>query len=103
MGDNLDFKPTSFVKVTTAAPIEADLTASFIIQKRFLLGAMFRTGDAIGGLVGFDITDQFHVGYSYDWSYGLQTAIYNKGSHEIVLRYDFMILNKKQIHSPRYF
>jgi type IX secretion system PorP/SprF family membrane protein len=103
VGDNLDFKPTSFIKVTAAAPIEADLTASFIIQKRFLLGAMFRTGDAIGGLVGFDITDQFHVGYSYDWSYGLQTARYNKGSHEIVLRYDFIILNKKQIHSPRYF
>ena len=103
VNDNLDFKPTSFVKVTTAAPIEADLTASFIIQKRFLLGAMFRTGDAIGGLVGFDVTDQFHVGYSYDWSYGLQTARYNKGSHEIVLRYDFIILNKKQIHSPRYF
>jgi len=101
--DNLDFKPTSFVKVTAAAPIEADLTASFIIQKRFLLGAMFRTGDAIGGLVGFDITDQFHIGYSYDWSYGLQTARYNKGSHELVLRYDFIFLNKKQIHSPRYF
>ena len=103
VNDNLDFKPTSFVKVTTAAPIEADLTASFIIQKRFLLGAMFRTGDAIGGLVGFDITDQFHIGYSYDWSYGLQTARYNKGSHELVLRYDFIFLNKKQIHSPRYF
>jgi type IX secretion system PorP/SprF family membrane protein len=103
MGDNLDFKPTSFVKLTAAAPIEADLTASFIIQKRFLLGAMFRSGDAIGGLVGFDITDQFHLGYSYDWSYGLQTVRYNKGSHEIVLRYDFIILNKKQIHSPRYF
>ena len=103
MGDNLDFKPTSFVKLTAAAPIEADLTASFIIQKRFLLGAMFRTGDAIGGLVGFDITDQFHIGYSYDWSYGLQTARYNKGSHELVLRYDFIFLNKKQIHSPRYF
>ena len=103
VNDNLDFKPTSFVKVTAAAPIQADLTASFIFQKTFLLGAMFRSGDAIGCLVGFDITDQFHIGYSYDWSYGLQTAMYNKGSHEIVLRYDFMILNKKQIHSPRYF
>lgn len=100
---NLDFKPTSYIKVTVGAPVEADLTASFLIQKRFLLGAMFRTGDAIGGLVGFDITDQLHLGYSYDWSYGLQTSRYNKGSHELVLRYDFLFLNKKQIHSPRYF
>lgn len=103
LAENLDFKPTSYIKVTAGAPIEADVTASFIIQKRFLLGAMFRTGDAFGGLIGFDITEQLHLGYSYDWSYGLQTSKYNKGSHEILLRYDFLCLNKKQIHSPRYF
>lgn len=103
VAENLDFKPTSYVKVTAGAPIEADLTASFIIQQRFLVGAMIRTGDAIGGLIGLDITDQLHFGYSYDWSFGLKTSRYNKGSHELVLRYDLPFLNKKQIHSPRYF
>lgn len=103
MTDDLAFKPTALVKMTVGAPIEADLTGSFIIMKRLLLGAMFRTGDAVGGLVGFDITDQLHIGYSYDWSYGLRTGLYNKGSHELVLRYDFITFGKKQIHSPRYF
>lgn len=101
--DNLAFKPTTLIKVTPAAPVQADLTASFIMMKKLLLGAMFRTGDAVGGLVGFDITDQFHLGYSYDWSYGLETSRYNQGSHEILLRYDFIFFNKKQVHSPRYF
>jgi type IX secretion system PorP/SprF family membrane protein len=101
--DNLAFKPTGLLKVTAAVPIEADLTASFIIMKRLLIGAMFRTGDAVGGLVGFNITDQFHIGYSYDWSYGLKTSAYNQGSHEIMLRYDFVFFDKKQVHSPRYF
>jgi len=100
--ENLAFKPTMLVKITTAAPIEADLTASFVIVKRLLVGAMFRSGDAVGGLVGFDITDQFHLGYSYDWSYGIKTGTYNSGSHEVVLRYD-ILYNKKQIHSPRNF
>ena len=101
--DNFAFKPTGLLKVTAAAPIEADLTASFIIAKRLLLGAMFRTGDAVGGLVGFNITNQFHIDYSYDWSYGLKTSAYNMGSHEILLRYDFIFYDKKQVHSPRYF
>jgi type IX secretion system PorP/SprF family membrane protein len=101
--DNFAFKPTTYVKVTAGAPVEADLTASFIIMKRLLLGAMFRTGDAVGALIGFDITDQLHIGYSYDWSFGLQTGTYNMGSHELVLRYDFLLFDKKQIHSPRYF
>ena len=100
---DLAFKPTTLIKVTSAAPIQADLTASFIIMKKLMLGAMFRTGDAFGGLVGFDITDQFHIGYSFDYSYGLQTFKHNQGSHEIVLRYDFIFSSKKQIHSPRHF
>jgi type IX secretion system PorP/SprF family membrane protein len=103
MTDNLEFKPTTLVKVTAGAPSQIDLTGSFIIMNRLLLGVMFRSGDAFGGLVGVNVTDQLHLGYSYDWSYGLASSKYNQGSHEIVLRYDFLFYNKKQIHSPRYF
>lgn len=103
LSENLALKPTALVKLTYAAPVQADLTASFIIMQRLLLGAMVRTGDAVGVLVGFDITNQLHFGYSYDWSYGLKTPTYNQGSHELVLRYDFIFSSKKQIHSPRYF
>ena len=68
-----------------------------------MLGAMYRTGDAAGALVGFDITDLLHIGYSFDYSFGVQTFKYNGGSHELVLRYDFLLFDKKQIHTPRYF
>jgi type IX secretion system PorP/SprF family membrane protein len=101
--DNLAIKPTTYIKVTSSAPLQADITASFVIMNKLLVGAMFRTGDAFGALVGLDITNQLHVGYSFDWSYGLKTAKYNQGSHEIVLRYDFLLFDKKQVHSPRYF
>ena len=101
--DNLSLKPTTLIKVTAAAPVQADVTASFLIGKKLLLGAMYRTGDAAGVLVGLDITEQLHLGYSFDWSYGLRTFKYNMGSHEIMLRYDFIFPSKKQIHSPRYF
>lgn len=103
MGDNLAFKPTTLLKVTGAAPAQADVTASFLIVKRLLVGVMFRTGDAAGALVGVDITEQLHLGYSYDWSYGVKTFENNQGSHELVLRYDFIFSDKRQIHSPRYF
>ena len=103
ISENLAFKPTTLIKVTTAAPIQADVTAAFIIAKRLLVGVMFRSGDAVGGLIGFDLSQQFHLGYSYDFSYGLETPKYNSGSHELMLRYDFRFASKKQIHSPRYF
>ncbi len=101
--NNFAFKPTTLVKVTSTAPIQADFSASFIFMKKLLVGAMYRTGDAVGGLIGLDITNQLHIGYSFDWSNGLETSKYNQGSHELVLRYDFVFPGKKQIHSPRNF
>lgn len=103
LAHNLAFKPTTLVKATEGAPLQVDVTASFIIAKKFYIGAMYRTGDSFGALVGLDLSQQFHIGYSYDWSYGMRTFTYNKGSHEIMLRYDFIFSGKKQIHSPRYF
>ena len=103
LSKNLQLKPTTLLKITQGAPIQADLTAAFIIKQRLLLGAMYRTSDAVGALIGFDISQQLHAGYSFDWSYGLQTFRTNGGSHELLLRYDFIYASKKHIQSPRYF
>lgn len=103
LSDNFAFKPTTLVKVTEAAPVQADITAAFVFSNKFLLGAMLRSDDAVGALIGFDLSQKLHIGYSYDWSYGLSTSKYNQGSHEIILRYDFLLKGKKQIHTPRYF
>ncbi len=103
INESIKFKPTSFVKITKGAPVEADITASFIFNDKFQLGAMFRTGDAVGLLAGINITDQFEIGYSFDWSYTNSTAHYNFGSHEVMLRYDFVYKVSENVFSPRYF
>ena len=96
-------KPTMFYKTTEAAPMELDLTIQAIYQNIVWGGLMFRTGDAMGALVGISITEQFDVGYSFDWSYMNATAKYNGGSHEIMLRYDLIFKSEEKIKSPRYF
>jgi type IX secretion system PorP/SprF family membrane protein len=100
LNDDLELKPTTFVKATNAAPLQADLTTSLIINKKFRIGAMFRTGDALGILAGYYINENFQVGYSYDWSYGLRTMRYNYGSHEIML--SFELPKKFQKSSARF-
>lgn len=100
---DVDLKPTTFVKIVTGAPIEGDFTANFILYDKLILGAMYRTGDAIGLLTGFNITDQLNIGYSFDWSFLNTTGKYNYGSHEVMLRYDFIYKDKRRIRSPRYF
>jgi type IX secretion system PorP/SprF family membrane protein len=103
INEHLEMKPATLIKLTAGAPVQMDLTASFIWKNFLHLGAMFRTGDALGVLAGYNISDQLLISYSFDWSYGLQTARYNGGSHEIMLRYDFIIIAPQKIRSPRYF
>ena len=103
LNETIKLKPTAFVKVTNGAPVEGDVTASFIFNDKFSIGGMFRTGDAVGILAGINITDQFTLGYSFDWSFTNTTMVYNGGSHEIMLRYDFIYKNEEKIRSPRYF
>lgn len=100
---NLKFRPTTLVKVTEAAPAEADVTGMFVIQDKIELGAMYRTLDAAGLLLGYNINPQFRIGYSFDWSFTNTTFKYNSGSHEIMLRYDFIYGDQGKIRSPRYF
>jgi type IX secretion system PorP/SprF family membrane protein len=100
---SIKLNPTTLVKSTEAAPIEADITAMVIFRDAFELGAMYRTKDAVGLLLGYNFTGQIRFGYSFDWSFVNNTAKYNSGSHEVMLRYDFIYKNKGRIRSPRYF
>jgi len=103
LSQDVKLKPTCFVKATEGAPVEGDVTASFLFRDKLSLGAMYRTGDAVGALIGFNFTEQFSAGYSFDWSMANTTGKYNSGSHEIMLRYDLISKSKAKIKSPRYF
>lgn len=103
LGQDVSLQPSTYVKFTKGAPVELDFTANFYFYEKFILGAMLRTNDAIGALVGFRISDQWTLGYSYDWSVLNRIPNNNFGSHEIVLRYDFFFMESHKIRSPRYF
>lgn len=103
LSSDVVFKPTTYVKMTKGAPVELDLTANFQFYDRFFLGMMFRTRDAVGALAGLKINEKWMIGYSYDWSILNQIPNNNFGSHEIILRYDFIFLDSHNIKSPRHF
>ena len=100
---SVKLRPSTFVKITPAAPVQFDITALLYFNDIFYFGPMFRSSDAAGVLAGVYITKQFNLGYSFDFSYANSTGKYNGGSHEIMLRYDFIFGDKKNIISPRYF
>ncbi|MDJ1494481.1 type IX secretion system membrane protein PorP/SprF [Cytophagaceae bacterium DM2B3-1] len=95
------WKPSVLAKFVKGAPLQFDLNTNFWFYDRFAVGASYRTGTAILGMVEFQITPQLRLGYAYD--YGLNALQrYNAGTHEIMLRYEFSF-DKAKVLSPRYF
>lgn len=97
----LKFKPAFLFKAVSGAPLQADVTANFLIHDKFTLGAAYRWDAAWSALAGFQITNGLFVGYSYDNDIKALSN-YNSGSHEIFLRFE--LFNKyRLVNSPRFF
>lgn len=99
----LKFKPAILAKATQGAPLQVDVSANFMYNEKFVLGAAYRWDAAFSGLAGFQISDQFLIGIAYDREItDLGATTFNDGSFEIVLRYDF-IRTVSNLKSPRFF
>ena len=78
-----------------------DVQTIFHKYERRTLGAAYRLDAAFSGLVGFQLTDQFFVGYSYDAD-TQKLSNYNSGSHEFMLRFELFKRHNRYV-SPRFF
>jgi type IX secretion system PorP/SprF family membrane protein len=101
LDEDLKFKPSIMVKAVQHAPVEMDVTVNFLSKDFLWMGFSYRTGDAIAALIGMQISKQFRIGYSYDYTLS-KLQKYNGGSHELTLGYDFSF-DKKKVISSRYF
>lgn len=101
LNETIKFKPAFLAKVVQGAPLQLDVTANFMFSQKFVVGAAWRWDAALSGLVGFQATERWFIGYAYD-AETTKLANYNSGSHEIFLRYEFANRNKSII-TPRFF
>ncbi|WP_430908518.1 PorP/SprF family type IX secretion system membrane protein [Maribacter sp. 2-571] len=103
LNPDLRFKPALLFKAVSGAPLQADVSANFLLNQKFTLGAAYRWDAAISGLMGFQISDQFMLGLAYDKeTTALGNTSFNNGSFEIFLRYELRA-KYKSIITPRFF
>lgn len=86
---------STLVKQVSGSPLQADLNLQYIYNKRFGIGASYRTSNDLVALVNFRITPLFKLGYSYDYALSALRK-YNSGSHEVMLIFN-MVNDKKTI------
>lgn len=99
----LKFKPALLVRAVQGAPLQVDVSANFLLNDRFTLGAAYRWDAAVSALFGFQINDKFLLGLAYVREITeLGGTRFNDGSFEVVLRYEFMT-RYKSAPRPRFF
>lgn len=101
LSQNVKLKPHVLVKGAFDAPFSFDANLNALFYEKFELGASYRLDDSFSGLVGFQATPNFRIGYAYD-SVVSDLDVVTSASHEIILTFD-IFLNKRVLKSPRYF
>lgn len=99
---NLKFKPSVLTKAVQGAPLQTDISANFLFNEKFTAGLAYRWSASISALAGFQVSDSWFIGYSYD-AETTKLANYNSGSHEIFLRFEVLGGSKSRMMSPRFF
>lgn len=95
-------------------PHTFDFNLSLLIYDRVNIGGQYRTSfgnknngvklqnpDSFDALIEVWPTKQLMIGYAYDYTLS-KLGDYNRGSHEVIIGYDFGF-EKKKVITPRYF
>lgn len=101
VNEKLKLKPSLMAKAAVGAPLSLDFSLNALLREKIELGVSYRLDDSVSGLIGFNATPKFRIGYAYDYTL-TNLGEFNSGSHEIMLLYDFLD-DTKILKSPRFF
>ena len=95
-------KPSFFSKHVAGAPSSWDINGSVMYRERVITGISHRFGDSMGAMVQLQALQNLWLGYAYDFTTsGLRR--HNRGTHEIMVLFNFYPGNREVIKSPRFF
>jgi type IX secretion system PorP/SprF family membrane protein len=91
LNPDLKLRPGMLMKAVQGAPLSVDVSASMLFNETFSFGAAYRFDSSVSALFGFQVTEKFLLGLSYDWeTTELGSTQFNDGSFEVFLRFDFI-------------
>ncbi|MCB0400726.1 MAG: type IX secretion system membrane protein PorP/SprF [Flavobacteriales bacterium] len=82
-GDKFEIVPSTLFKYVQGSPVQFDINARGVYDKKYWLGASYRYNNAIVGMVGMNYK-ALSFGYSYDYT-STDLKNYSSGGHEIFI------------------
>lgn len=101
LNNSVKFKPAFLSKLVTGTPLQVDISGNFMFNEKFVVGLAYRWSAAVSAMAGFQVSEGMYIGYGFD-NETTNLKNYNRGSHEIFIRYD-IFKNNGKIVAPRFF
>jgi type IX secretion system PorP/SprF family membrane protein len=98
LNEDFNFIPSVLLKYINPLPVQVDVNAKLQYQDFLWMGASYRMKYGFAGMVGINVSNKVHVGYSYDYSTTTLNQ-YSHGTHELLI--GFVIGNKYDDGCPR--
>jgi len=103
LSPDVKFKPALLSKLVFGTPLQADVSANFLLYERLRLGVAYRWSAAVTGQIGFQISDALMIGFAYDKeTTELGQSQFNDGSYEVMLRFELFKKYNRML-TPRFF
>lgn len=97
------FKPAVLFKAVSGAPLQVDISATFLYNEKFSLGAAYRWDAALSALFGFQVNEKIMLGMAYDReTTELGGTQFNDGTFEVFMRFE-LISRYRRVLTPRFF
>lgn len=88
LNHDLVFEPSILAKYVEDAPLAIDFAFNFEYLEKFRFGTSYRWDNAVTALIGFNLVEDFQLGYAYDYNINA-IGTYAASSHQFYLKYIF--------------
>jgi len=83
---NMDMQAMGMIRYVEAAPMSYEVTGIFDFFRRFDLGVGYRFDESFSGLLLFNISNGFDIGYAYENALETPVNTIDSGTHELLMR-----------------
>ncbi len=98
LGRGWKFKPALLVNTSNGEPVNVDLSANFMYEDTYIIGASYRWNTAVSVLTGVQLSKNLLVGLAYDReTTALGGTQFNNGTFEIFLRCELFFKQHKVV------